>query len=358
MSRQQSQRSMLFNSLSGFEITLRHHVIFWLVYLIFNILRWGSYYDDYWLSIKGNLIGFPIHILLSYFTVYYLLPRFISSRRFLSFTLILLTAIFTMVVVKYFLTYFLISQNVWPEGPQPTHQLTFNYVVNMMVGEFYVISFVAAIKITVDWLQENRRVSKLEKAQLETELRFLKAQISPHFFFNTLNNIYSLSLEKSHKASENILKLSDLMRYFLYETRSTRQDLQKEIRCIRNYLDLEKIRYGDFLKIDLQIYGDPKGKKIAPMLLIPFVENAFKHGANKSLGPVTISIQLQIEEESLYFKVENTLPPKNDLAKKVQGGIGIANVRKRLELDYSEEDYELKNVQENGKYIVELKLKM
>ena len=167
----------------------------------------------------------------------------------------------------------MISNNVWPEGPEETTSLGVNYVVVMMLGELYVISFGAAIKITIDWLRERQIAANLAKSNLETELRFLRSQISPHFFFNTLNNIYSLSLEKSENTPETILKLSDLMRYLLYETKEKRQPLAKEIKFIQNYLDLEHIRYNKKLDLKFEVTGNPKGKNIAPMLLIHFIEN-------------------------------------------------------------------------------------
>ncbi|MDP5044413.1 MAG: histidine kinase, partial [Leeuwenhoekiella sp.] len=213
------KNNLLLNATTGYKINSSHHVIFWLVYFLFNFLRWGSYYEDYFYSFKSNLLGFPIHMTLSYFTIYVLIPIFIYKRKYTFFILSLIAAIFVMVIVKYELTYFLISNNVWPEGPEETTSLNVNYIVVMMLGELYVISFVTAIKITIDWMRERQLAATLAASQLETELRFLRSQISPHFFFNTLNNIYSLSLEKSENTPETILKLSDLMRYLLYETK-------------------------------------------------------------------------------------------------------------------------------------------
>lgn len=264
-----------------------------------------------------------------------------------------------MVIIKYELTYFLISNNVWPEGPEETTSLNVNYVVVMMLGELYVISFVAAIKITIDWMRERQIAANLAKSQLETELKFLRSQISPHFFFNTLNNIYSLSLEKSENTPDTILKLSDLMRYLLYETKEKRQSLSKEIKFIQNYLDLERIRYNKKLDLKFNVAGNPKGKKIAPMLLIHFIENGFKHGANKNIGEVTILIDLNIHDDFLYFKMSNTMPQK-DLRNKIPnvGGIGIENVEKRLKLGYKAQDYDLNIFEENGAYNVHLKLRL
>ena len=351
-------KNKLFSSGATYEIRTVHHVVFWLIYFTFNFLRWGSYYNDYLYSLKSNLLGFPIHITLTYFTVYFLIPKFIFKRKFITFILVLITSIFLMVVVKYLLTFFLISYDVWPEGPE-THSLTLNYTVVMMLGELYVITFASSIKLTMDWLREIGHVAELEKEQLETELRFLRAQISPHFFFNTLNNIYSLSLEKSEQTPETIIKLSDLMRYVLYETKENEQSLQKEIVFIKNYLDLEKIRYSENLQLEFEVIGNPKGKKIAPMLLIHFIENAFKHGANKNIGAVKISIQLEIDEKFLCFRIRNTKPNKRaESPKKKVGGIGLSNVEKRLKLRYAEDEYKLGIYETLDEFVVNLRLKL
>lgn len=265
-----------------------------------------------------------------------------------------------MVVVKYNLTYLLISHNVWPEGPGPIDRLTLNYFIEMMIGELYVVGFVAAIKITLDYLKEHKRVADLEKTQLETELQFLKNQISPHFFFNTLNNIYSLSVIKSNKTPKIILKLSELMRYMLYDTKAKRQSLQNEILCIQNYLDLERVRYDDSLEVNMYISGDIQDKEIAPILLLTFVENAFKHGANKNIGKVKIDINFKIKEKFLYFTITNPMPlvtnHKDNL--KQSSGIGLENVKKRLALGYEKNDYKLAIHNKNNKFIVKLKIKV
>ncbi|WP_341482792.1 sensor histidine kinase [Gramella jeungdoensis] len=261
-----------------------------------------------------------------------------------------------MVWIKYIATYLLISQNVWPEGPETT-RFTLNWAIVMMLGELYVISFVTAIKITVDWLRENRRSTQLKKAQLESELRFLRTQISPHFLFNTLNNIYSLSLEKSDKVPETIIKLSEFMKYLLYGTHKDKHSLKKEIDCIENYIALESIRHGDKLKLEMEINGESKEKKIRPMILIPFIENAFKHGANQSVNSVEIKIFLNIEGDLLKFKVTNTMPSEQ-LNKHEVGGIGVSNVKKRLSLSYSKNDYHLNIKKKSNKFIVELNLKL
>lgn len=349
-----------FNPSSNYRIEIKHHIIFWSVYFLFNTIRWGSYYHDYWYSLKANLLGFPIHMTLCYFNIYYLMPRLIYRKKFILYTVCIILAIYVMVLIKFYLTYFLISTNVWPEGPEETTTLSFNYIIQMMLGELYVVSFVTAIKITADWLREHKRAADLEKVQLETELRFLRTQVSPHFFFNTLNNIYSLSIEQSKKTPETILKLSELMRYLLYETKQRKQSLSKEILCLQNYLDLERIRYGDSLKIKMNISGDIEGKKIPPMLLLSFIENCFKHGANKNIDGVRIDMDFDVQGDFLYFKVANTMPKEchREHSGDQAGGIGIKNVKKRLALGYKKHEYDLNIYEKDNRFIVELKIKV
>lgn len=343
-----------------FHITLKHHILFWSIYFILTTARWTGIHNDFLYSLKTTAIGFPIHMILCYFNIYYLMPKFVYRRKYLFYLLLLLVSLFVMLFFKFNLTYFLVSHNVWPEGPVITNKITPNYALDVMIGELYVVTFVTAIKTTMDWIKEHKRLIDLEKVQLETELLFLKTQISPHFFFNTLNNIYSLALEKSKKTPQIILKLSELMRYLLYETKTKRKSLNEEIICIQNYLDLERLRYGDQLEIEMNITGDIENKKIAPILLLAFIENAFKHGINKNIGKVKISIDFKILDDFLYFSVSNPTPAKTKYKQSIEplGGIGLRNVKKRLSLGYNKEEYQL-SIKNNGDFfIVDLKIKV
>ncbi len=344
----------------GYETSYVHHIVFWSIYLIFNTLRWGSVHDDLIYSLKTNLIGFPIHITLAYFNIYYLMPRFVYTGKYFLYGLLVLSSLFVMLLLKFNLTYYLVSTNVMPEASEVVNSITFNYAITTMLGELYVVSLVTAIKITIDWLRENNKLHDLEKRQLTTELRFLRSQVSPHFFFNTLNNIYALTLEKSDKAPEVVLKLSELMRYLLYATKKPKQDLKNEIECIQNYIDLERIRFDNSLNVNVRLSGNLERKKIAPMLLIPLVENCFKHGASKNIGKMQIDIDIQVEEENLFFNVSNTIPKNGKASKSASkgGGIGLSNVKKRLELGYSENDYNLDIFKKDKKFHVQLKLKV
>jgi len=342
------------------RITLKHHVIFWLIYFILNTLRWGSYFNDYDYALKTNILGFIIHMSLSYLNIYYLMPKFVFKKKYFTYVILLIASLFVALLLKFNLTYFLINHNVWPEGPEVINHLTLNYSIDMMIGELYVITFVTSIKITLDWIYEHKRVSDLEKTNLETELMFLRSQISPHFFFNTLNNIYSLALGKSDKTPQVILKLSELMRYLLYETNNKRISLEKEILCIQDYLDLERLRYGEQLEIEMNITGNIINKQIAPLLLLGFIENAFKHGVNNSIGKVKIIIEFNIVDGFLYFSISNPTPLMKGENKKIKEpvGIGIKNIKKRLNLGYKKEDYDLKIRNDNRIFYVDFKIKV
>tara|TARA_B100000780_G_scaffold139988_1_gene98021 strand:- start:2531 stop:3493 length:963 start_codon:yes stop_codon:yes gene_type:complete len=318
------------------------------------------YFDDFSYSFQTNLIGFPIHMALCYTNIYVLMPRFLYSRKYSIFIVLLLASIFTMVLIKFNLTYYLVSENVWPEGPEVINTLTLNYAIDMMIGELYVVTFVTAIKITMDWIKEHKRVTDLEKVQLETELLFLRSQISPHFFFNTLNNIYSLAIEKSDKTAKIVLRLSELMRYLLYETKSKRQSLEKEIICIQNYLELERIRHEGLLEVNMNISGAIKDKKIAPIILLSFVENAFKHGVNKNIGNVKININFIVKGNFLYFSIDNPIPKATEHKQQVisSSGIGLVNVTKRLALGYKPNEYDLKVESDQSLHIITLKIKI
>jgi len=288
------------------------------------------------------------------------MPKFIYQKKYLIYIGALILTLFIALLIKFNLTYFLISENVWPEGSEVINKITLNYSIDMMIGELYVIAFVTAIKITTDWLKENKRSTDLEKIQLETELLFLRTQISPHFFFNTLNNIYSLSLVNSPKTPKIILKLSELIRYILHETKKKRQSLKNEIICIENYLELEKMRFDDLLEIDMSISGDILDKEIAPMLLMSFIENAFKHGANKNIGKIKICIDFKVKEDFLYFSISNPTPMKSDHNHQLnsKGGLGLKNAKKRLELGYKKEEYDLTINETDDLFLVKLKIKV
>lgn len=224
-----------------------------------------------------------------------------------------------------------------------------NILTNVSV---VVVAF--AYRLLLLWFQQEKLRKELENQKLKAELSFLKMQVNPHFLFNALNNIYSLAvMEKSKKTGESIMKLSDLMRYVLYEKEDeeNKVSLEKEIRHINSYIDLEKLRHLGDVNINFSIEGSINGKRVAPLLLFPLIENACKHGIlTDTQKPV--DIHLKTNDQHLDFTIENYI---NTYEKDKTGGIGIQNVQKRLELLYGKK-YSL-DVNQNGeKFIVHLHL--
>ena len=187
-----------------------------------------------------------------------------------------------------------------------------------------------------------RESKQLEIENIKTELNFLKTQLQPHFLFNTLNNIYSLTFNNCQLAGKSILQLSGLLRYMIYESETEKVDLQKEISHLQDYIELEKIRFASRMELSFNISGNVAGKKITPILLIPFLENAFKHASNKINEKIWVTIDLIVKDDKLNFTVENSVFPEGKTPMhKSNSGIGLGNVKRRLSLLY--ENYTLQN---------------
>lgn len=211
-------------------------------------------------------------------------------------------------------------------------------------------------RITSEWFEAERRRRELENGQLAAELALLKSQVSPHFLFNTLNNVYSLAHLKSDDAPEAILKLSLLLRYMLYEADTPRVPLAREIEYIENYVDLQRLRLDEQLRVDFQVEGDCTGLLLEPMLLIPFVENAFKHGISYQ-HPAPIELSLRVDNQQLLFRVRNRCFPVQSGAAPPAGGMGLPNIARRLDLLYPDR-YSLKTGALGDFYLVELALQL
>lgn len=278
-----------------------------------------------------------VHMSLVYGILYFILPRYLSQiKKWVKTTAILLLFIVFIVCVNYlnFLLTFYISTRMGYFDKMPgmdfiipiwARQIIFNYPT--------VVGFALAIKFLKRWYLKQKETSVLIRENINAELRLLKAQLHPHFLFNTLNNIYSFILNESPKAPDMIKKLSGMLKYILNECTHSLVPLGKELFMIQDYMALEQIRYGDTLNMSLHIQGNQTGKMICPLLLIPFVENSFKHGASRMITHPWVRLDINIEDHTLEFNLSNNKPEwkSNVTAKK---GIGLNNVKKRLQLLY------------------------
>jgi sensor histidine kinase YesM len=217
-----------------------------------------------------------------------------------------------------------------------------------------VFVFSTGIRVINQWLRSEQRNKEIANEKLKAELSFLKAQINPHFLFNTLNNIYALASAQSEHTAAAVMKLSSIMRYVLTEARNDLVPLEKEIQFTSHYIELQKMRLTDKTIIDFCVRGEPLGRQIAPLLLLPFVENAFKYGiSTRERSP--INILLEIKNDSLYFSICNHKHISTALRVSDNTGIGISNTKRRLDLFY-EDRYSLNIEDKSNEFIVHLKI--
>ncbi len=323
------------------------HLIFWIISYLFFILFYGRANRDYPTTVIFASLLFPLAIITGYFLNYWLIPYYFYTSRYWHFVLFLsYTIVFTMwgeVMISLFV--FVTVSNFHVSKLDPA---SFD-VVFLLVGLYFVIiGFIAIeqLKSAFRIMKENTRLEKIrmetELKLHESELKLLRAQLNPHFLFNTLNNLYGLTLEKSDIAPGLVLKLSDLMDYMLYRCNRPKVNLKNEVDYLSNYVDIEHIRYGDKLQIQFEKKGPFHELEIAPMILLPFFENTFKHGASKSGKHPFVFIQIQVEGRKLLVNIKNSHqhkgPGNNDSP---QNGIGLKNASRRLQLVYPDK-YSLK----------------
>ncbi|MBE0646859.1 MAG: sensor histidine kinase, partial [Bacteroidales bacterium] len=220
----------------------------------------------------------------------------------------------------------------------------------------FVILLASAIKLSRHWIQSQQDKADLEIQNRKSELALLRSQVNPHFLFNTLNNIDTLIRKNPEKASDSVLKLSEIMRYFIYEATTDKVPLEKEVDYLGNFIELQRIRHKDPGFIRFQVSGSPGTMIIAPMLFIPFVENAFKHGS-KGNRVSAITVDLWIEPRKIRFEVVNFVEKHHEQVKDSGRGIGLVNVIRRLDLIYPEQ-YTLSIEEDEEKYMILLEINM
>jgi two-component system LytT family sensor kinase len=315
----------------NFTIKLKNHIWFWGIYFLLNFLRWGAYFNDYSYSFKSNLIEFALHIPLVYFNLLILIPMFVLKSKYIKYTFSLLTSLAVVYLLKTGLTYFIISKNIWPEANRDYKPFDVNHIVAVCIGELYVLAIASSIYLMLTWLRERDRNKAIMENQNKIKLKYLKNQIQPHFFFNTLNNLYALSLESSDKVPDVIIKLSNLMEYVLYDIDDTQfVPLINEIGYVQNYIEIEKLRFEN-VEVAINLESDIDNIKVPPLLFISLIENAFKHGGINN-DKLKIKINFKVVNSKLEFEIINNFVISPPL--KTKKGIGLSNTKKRLKLIY------------------------
>lgn len=228
-----------------------------------------------------------------------------------------------------------------------------------LIGMFWFMVIAAGIAFGYLWYENQLKMREAENLRVSAELAYLRYRVNPHFLFNTLNSLYALALDKSEKTPRVVLQLAQLMRYMLQDE-NQETTLQSEVKYLENYLELERMRLGDHVQINMHVEGDIDGQTIAPLLLLPFVENGFKHGVNDSLQDGYVEVALKVVDEELFFYAENSKRSKliAQSQNKPSFGLGLANVRRRLDLIYGATRYNLEIEDTDDSYRVNLYLKL
>lgn len=209
------------------------------------------------------------------------------------------------------------------------------YVVQVAATTLFIVIFVGMLRFAVDWFELEAKKKEMENEKLIAELNFLKAQINPHFLFNTLNNLYYLAYSKSENTTEVIAKLSQMMRYMIYDSNHPKVLLSKEIEYMQSYISLERMRLNNQIPIQFDIEGNVENVWITPLIFITFLENAFKHGVSNNNPDAWVNISIQLDGKECIYTVKNSKPTvKNETGEK--SGIGLQNVKRRLALSYPE----------------------
>jgi len=330
------------------------HVIYW----SFHIMIWAAFWivmgapTSYGRQLFNMTLWVPVFILFGYPLVYGAIPHLLLQGKVSLFFLVILAwGAVGLYIDSGFRSYIYIPlqeamglDHILPRGPLPFSYLCMTTsAASPMIIKFFKLCTIKQ----EEWIQT-------QQERINAELQLLKAQVHPHFLFNTLSNIYSFSMERSPKTPGLILKLSSLLSYMLYDCKAEEVRLEKEIETMKNYIDLEKERYGNTIEISWNVEGDLKGKFISPLLMLPFLENAFKHGVSDQIDKPWLSVDISVKSDTLRCKIANS---KNEFVSFKENGPGIANVKKRLEFIYSGKHY-LKLNDEGNFFVVSILVKL
>jgi len=332
------------------------HVFYWVFILFFFSFFWSSDRNMLRVTFFSELLNLPIKMAAVYLILVYAANGLLFKKK-------MALAIVTMITFMVLGGALLLFNRIEFVAPllEPWSETAINYdrfnLMHSIIDINTVLIAPLLVKVLDNGYSMLERARRLETEMLETELKFLKNQMQPHFFFNTLNNLYSLVLKKSDKAGEVVIKLSELMRYMLYEANAPKVLFEKEIMYIKNYISLEQLRFSAQTEISFHIHGDTSGRLIEPMLILPFIENGFKHVAPTEEDISWIRAELCFEAGYFTLMVENSCSPVPSHSKQLHtdGGIGLTNIKRRLELLYPDR-HELKIVDDGYIFLIKLKI--
>ncbi|WEK36833.1 MAG: histidine kinase [Candidatus Pseudobacter hemicellulosilyticus] len=327
---------------------IRRHLAFWVFWWLFQSILYsfvaleapGAYWGRMPMVMTESLIFMAVHISLSYSLLYFVIPRYLLQQRYAQTIFWTMLCCLAAAALSGTLAIYVIRPiRIWMLGPyrmSPARSMGMDFFLSLMAGlrgGITIGGMAAAIKLMKYWYVKEQRNLQLQKENAEAQLQLLKAQVHPHFLFNTLNNIYANTQATAPVASGMLMQLSDILRFILYEGSQPQVALAKELKMVQDYIALEQMRYDEQLDVFIDVPQNTDELTIAPLLLLPLVENCFKHGTSHMLEHPWMSLQVRLEDGLMQLKLVNgkTALPATDQA---ANGIGISNVRQRLELLY------------------------
>jgi two-component system, LytTR family, sensor kinase len=333
--------------------TIGWHSLFWACLFLYEWLPSSSIHDCYQLAFNAALLNVPIIMVATYFTIFVTVERFLLHKKYLAFALCLTGSLLVFGLLRRTVNFYFIFSVLYP-----TKATNLYYLPKLIMDAVNVHLFAglgAMIYIIRKWMEQQHINEKLMKEKLAAELDLLKSQVQPHFIFNTLNNIYMLSLKKSPQTSGMIYRLSALLSYMLYDSKREFIEVEKEVDYIKNYIDLEKIRYGERLDVQLTVFNNKQSLYVPPLLFLPLVENAFKHGVSNAVEDSWVHIDVSMKKKTLIFKIENSISDEKYAPNGFGNGLGLDNLKRRLHILYPNR-HELKLIHDECSHLAVLKL--
>jgi two-component system, LytTR family, sensor kinase len=303
------------------------HLIFWFCAWFFFFFYYQRYSEVNSYTLLASLINLIVAIATVYIFNYFLIPKILLKNKWKKFIAIAIVAIVLFFYIELLLTLFLVVKLLYDGHSLFPEMLD---VVMLFFNMFFILFIAIAIKFYKRWSETEYRKQRIQKEKVEVELQMLRSQVNPHFLFNTLNSIYVLAMKNSDQTANTVMKLSDLLDYILYKIDTPRIPVSTEIQIIENYIELERIRFTNRVDLSLSTDLESKDIQIPPMLIIPFIENAFKHGVAKSLEKSWIEVSIRECGQLMNIEVSNSKGQKP--TKSQTGGIGLENVKKRLDI--------------------------
>lgn len=346
----------MINSYAKFKIS--SHILFWLCSIIFAI---SAFYvaSDHQLAMNSDLIlqalipniGFALAV---YINLYLLIPKFLQTKNYIFYTFwLVITLAFSAILIQCIFAFILQTKSF-------TDQLARMFSPHFFTAAFYV-GITSLFKFVKDWLQLQEmtlRITLIEREKLEAELNTLKSQLNPHFLFNSLNNIYSLALTNSPKTPEIILRLSDLMRHVLYESRENFIPVKNELNFLTNYIELQKIRLNNQIDIQYSVEGDIPEMKVIPLIFEPFIDNAFKHGLRNPAPSPFLYVTIRFQANTIQFTIANNFDNTQSTKSNKDSGIGLKNIERRLEFLYSPGEYKYEIIRTDNTFKIFLEVEL